>query len=131
MADMIQLGQRLAAHALRRTIGRNELGVRCLERFQLCEKFIVLAVGDDWRGFDVVPAVVVANLFAELGDLLRYGFSHGGRLNIASFPRSKWKQGHYPCTSTPHSGTTVTVRAVAELGMRHKNRIGSVPVLRN
>ena len=33
--------------------------------------------------------------------------------------------------SMPHSGTTVTARPVAELGIRHRNRIGSLPVLRN
>ncbi len=34
-------------------------------------------------------------------------------------------------SSSPHSGTTVTFLPVAELGIRHKKRIGSLPVLRN
>ena len=34
-------------------------------------------------------------------------------------------------SSMPHSGTTVTFLPVAELGIRQRNRIGSLPVLRN
>ena len=61
MPNMIQPRQRLVPNALRRTIGRDMLGMFRLQLLQLCQELIVLTIGDYRRRFDVISPVVLAN----------------------------------------------------------------------
>ena len=57
---------RLAAHALRRAVGRDELG---MSRFELpaaaSSSLSYSQIGNRRRRIDVIPPIVIANLFAE------------------------------------------------------------------
>ena len=63
-------GSRGRADALRRRVGRDELGVRLLERLQLVEERVVGGVLDLRVVEDVVAVVVVPDEAAELLDPL-------------------------------------------------------------
>ncbi len=75
VADLRQRRDRLAAHALRGRVGRDELGVGGLDRAQLVEQRVVLVVADRRVVEDVVAPAVLVQLGAQLGraapDLLR------------------------------------------------------------
>ena len=59
-------GDRLAADALRRRVGRQQLGMRRLDRAQLVEQRVVSVVADDRVVEDVVAVAVVGQLSAQL-----------------------------------------------------------------
>ena len=67
VADLLELRDRLAADALRRRVGRDELGVLGLDRAQLVEQRVVLVVADLGVVEDVVAVAVVVELLAQLG----------------------------------------------------------------
>ncbi len=69
VGDRAKTLDRLATHALRGAIGRDELGMRRLQLLQFIEELVVFAIGDRRRGIDVVPPVVLANLVAKCGDM--------------------------------------------------------------
>ena len=64
---------RLAADALRGTVGRDELGMRRFQLAQLGQQLVVLLVGDRRRGVDVVAPIVLANRVAEVGRFVGCG----------------------------------------------------------
>ena len=80
MADLLELGYRLAAGPLRRRVGRDQLGMLGLDRPQLVEQLVVLVVPDLGIVEDVVTVAVVVELLAQLGRAL------GDVLN----PRPRW-----------------------------------------
>ena len=51
-------------HALGRRVGRDQVGELFFQLFELLEKVVVFAVGDDRLSEDVVPVVVVLDLLA-------------------------------------------------------------------
>ena len=57
---------RAAGDALRRRVGRDEIGVFGFERFQFLQQRVELVVGDFRIVVDVVALFVVANLFAKV-----------------------------------------------------------------
>ena len=63
-------GEGAAADTLGRRIGRDEIGMRVLERLQLGEQRVELGVGDLGIVVAVVALFVVADLSAEFGDAL-------------------------------------------------------------
>jgi hypothetical protein len=67
---MIEFGKRLTPDALSGAVWRFELWMRRLELFERIEELVVFAVGDNRRGIDVVAAIVLANLAAEIFGLL-------------------------------------------------------------
>jgi hypothetical protein len=77
VADLRQLGDRLAADALRRRVRRDELGVLGLEALQLAEERVVLVVADLGVVERVVAPRVVLDLPAQLldapGDVRAHG----------------------------------------------------------
>jgi hypothetical protein len=74
VADLRQRADRLGADALRRRVGRDELGVLGLERLQLAVQRVVLVVADLRVVEDVVAMCVVVELRAQLVDAcLRVG----------------------------------------------------------
>ena len=62
---LLELRERLGADALRRRIGREELGMLRLEVPQLVDQLVVLGVGDLGVVEDVVAVVVVVELLAQ------------------------------------------------------------------
>ena len=58
------------AHALRRAVGRDQVGELRLEIAQLALEPVVLLVRDLGRGLDVVEVLVPADLLAQLRDAL-------------------------------------------------------------
>jgi len=67
VAHLLELVERLRAHALGRRVRRAQLRVLGLEVAQLVEQRVVLAVGDVGVVEDVVAVVVVLELLPELG----------------------------------------------------------------
>ena len=65
--DLRQLADRLAADALGRRVGRQQVGVLGLQRAQLVEQRVVFVVADLGVVEDVVAVVVVLELLAQLG----------------------------------------------------------------
>ena len=129
MGDRAKTFDRLAADALRGTVRRDRgRDAPTPVLFNFANKLVVLAIRDRRRSVDVVSPIVLANLVAEFGDL--FGRRHGERTRSHA-PRGAEDAAAHFAGSKPHSGTTVTERPVAELGIRHRNRIGSLPVLRN
>ena len=71
---------RRTAHALRRAVGRHQLGVLLLDREQLALELVELGVGDDRVVEDVVAVIVLRDLLAQLPEaLLRFLLRHSVR----------------------------------------------------
>ena len=66
--DRLEAKDRLAAHALRRAVGRNVFGVLGFDLLQLFKQAVELAVGDFGLRLDVVKVVVVNEEAAQLVD---------------------------------------------------------------
>ena len=64
---------RLAAHALRRRVGRDQLGMRRFKSLQFVHQRVVLGVGDLGRVENVVEMLVAAQFFAQFFDLALEG----------------------------------------------------------
>src|SRR3954447_23175208 len=64
--DLVELAERLAAGALGRRVGREQLGVLGLDPAQLVEQRVVLVVADDRVVEDVIAPAVLAQLGPEL-----------------------------------------------------------------
>ena len=60
-----------AADPLRRTVRRDQLGVRCLDRLQLLEQAVVLRVRDLRRVEHVIQVGMAVQLLAQLGSAAR------------------------------------------------------------
>ena len=73
MADVREVVDGGAADALRRRVGRDELGVRLLDREELADERVVLGVGDLGPVEDVVEVLVPAELVAQPGGAQRRG----------------------------------------------------------
>ena len=67
MLDLDELVRRWRANALRRRVGRDEIGVRLLERDELVVELVVLGVRDLRIVEDVVAVEVVVEDLAQLG----------------------------------------------------------------
>jgi diacylglycerol kinase (ATP) len=70
MAHFGETFARLSAYPLRGGVGRDQLGVRLLNRGQLSHESVVLGVGDFGLIEDIVEMLVPPQLFAEIFDLL-------------------------------------------------------------
>jgi hypothetical protein len=66
VADLLEVGDRLAADALSGRVGRDELGMVGLDGAQLVEERVVLVVADLGIVEDVVAVAVVVELAAQL-----------------------------------------------------------------
>ena len=75
VADLRQPADRRAADALRRAVGRDQLGVVGLQLFQLFEELIELLVRDFGAALDVVEVIVMVDLLAQFGDT-HFGLTH-------------------------------------------------------
>ena len=83
VVDVLELLQRAPAHALRRGVGRLQLGVLPLERPQLVEQRVVGVVADLGVVEDVVAVVVVLDDPPQLGGALLYRCERPFHLAIA------------------------------------------------
>jgi len=88
VAHLAKLGKRRRADALRGRIGRDELGMRGLERLQLGEEPVILGVGDLRRVLDVVKPVMALDRPAQLRDA-RGAITQEGRRDAARTPRRR------------------------------------------
>ena len=90
--DLVEAVERLAAGALRRRVGGEQLGVLGLDAAQLVEQRVVGVVADDRVVEDVVAAAVLAQLVAELRraprDLRRRAHSTSRAAGASSRARS-------------------------------------------
>ncbi len=77
MFDLEESFDRLLAHALGGTVGRNQLWMGGFQPFEPLQQAIVLQIGDLRRRFQVIFAVVVADLFAQPGDFSFWIGGHG------------------------------------------------------
>ena len=76
MRDRMQLRDRAIADPLRGAVGRDQLGMLRFELLEPLEQPIVLSIVNLGRRLDVVFVIVMADLLAELFDLVSGG--HGG-----------------------------------------------------
>ena len=77
VAHFLEALGRLAAHALRRRVGRHQFGMLAFEPLQLIHQLVEGLVGDGRRIHHVVQVLVVADLLAQFLDALRgirFGF---------------------------------------------------------
>jgi hypothetical protein len=126
VADLRQRGDRLAADALRRRVGREELGVGCLDRAQLVEQRVVLVVADLRIVEDVVAVAVVVQLVAQLrGARLRVGRGHSTSLAAGASrrPRSWRSSASMPAASVRSKCSGVT--AMSPAATAHRSVPGS------
>ena len=101
--DLVELGDRLAADALGRRVGRDELRVLALDRAQLVQQRVVGVVADLGVVEDVVAVPVVDELLAQLGGALgrRHCFPN-------SFARSYSRRPSMPCSAVRSKCSGVT-----------------------
>ena len=108
----VEPGDGLVADALRRRVGRDQLGVLGLERLQLAEQRVVDVVADLRVVEDVVAVVVVRDLLAQLGDLPR-GVAHStSRAAGASSRARSWR------CSVSIPGSSVRSKCIGVTAMR-------------
>ncbi len=74
MTHLLKRRQRRRAHALRRRIGRNQVGMLFFQRTQFAHQAIVLRVGNFRRVHDVIQIFMMTKRGSQLGDFVLYGF---------------------------------------------------------
>ncbi len=77
MLDVRQCVHRLLAHALRGTVGSDQVWMGGFQLLQPLDQLIVLPVADFGLRLGVIFPIVVANLFAKLFDFLGGGHGNG------------------------------------------------------
>ncbi len=120
--DLVEAVERLAAGALRRRVGGEQLGVLGLDAAQLVEQRVVGVVADDRVVEDVVAPAVLAQLVAELRrappDLRRRAHSTSRAAGASSRARSYRPRSSIPAASVRSKCSGVTAMRPALIAAR-------------
>ena len=109
VAHLLELVERLGAHALGGRVGRAQLGVLRLEVAQLVQQRVVVGVRDLGVVEDVVAVVVVLERPPQLGRAVLGGRAHTSRAaGSSSAPRSKPASSSTPAWSVRSKWSGVT-----------------------